>query len=99
MICKVCGSVMLERLFEIIWNRFPDWMFYEGLYRDQNSLKARLQREIMEHRALLDAIAKRNANLAEQLTVSHIKGTKEDLIEVFEIAGHIIGDKEQQMGL
>jgi DNA-binding GntR family transcriptional regulator len=98
-ICKACGSEMLERLCEIIWNRFPDWMLYEGLYRHPKSLKLRLEREIKEHRALLDAIAERNVNLAEQLSASHIKGTKEDLIEVFEITSHIIEEKQQQMGL
>jgi DNA-binding GntR family transcriptional regulator len=99
MICNACESAMLERLIEIVWNRFPDWMFYEGLYRQQDSLKPRLQREIKEHWALLDAIAKRNVNLAEQLSVSHIKGTKEDLIEVIEINRHILEEKQQQMGL
>jgi DNA-binding GntR family transcriptional regulator len=48
---------------------------------------------------LLDAIAERNVNLAEQLSASHIKGTKEDLIEVFEITSHIIEDMQQQVGL
>jgi DNA-binding GntR family transcriptional regulator len=99
MICKACGSEMLERLCGIVWNRFPDWMLYEGLYRHPKSLKPRLQREIKEHRGLLDAIAERNVNLAEQLSASHIKGTKEDLIEVFEITSHIIEDMQQQMGL
>jgi DNA-binding GntR family transcriptional regulator len=99
MICKACGSEMLERLCEIIWNRFPDWMLYEGLYRHPKSLNPRLEREIKEHRGLLDAITERNVNLAEQLSASHIKGTKEDLIEVFEITSHIIEEKQQQMGL
>jgi DNA-binding GntR family transcriptional regulator len=99
MICKACGSDTVERLYEIVWNRFPDWMFYEGLYRQPTSLKLRLQREIKEHRALLDAITKRNVNLAEQLSVNHIKGTKEDLMEVFEITRNILDEKQQQMGL
>lgn len=47
-ICKACGSEFHERLCPIIWNRFPDWMLYEGLYRHPKSLKPRLQREIME---------------------------------------------------
>jgi DNA-binding GntR family transcriptional regulator len=99
MICKACGSTILERLHEIIWNRFPDWMFYEGLYRQPHSLKPRLQREDEQHRALLDSITKREVNLAEQIAVSHIKGTKEDLLEVFEISNRILEEKQQQMGL
>lgn len=99
MICKSCQSAILERMFEILWNGFPDWMLYEGLYRRQDSLRRRLQREIEEHRALVDAIAKRNAILAAQLSTSHIEGTKEDLIEVFEISRHVLEEKQQRMGL
>ncbi len=99
MICKACGSEILERLCEIVWNRFPDWMFYEGLYRDPNSLKPRLQRENKEHRALLDAIAKRNVDLAEQISVDHIKGMKEDLKEVFQISSRVLEEKQKQMRL
>jgi len=99
MICKACGIEMLERLCEIIWNRFPDWMFYEGLYRDPNSLRPRLQRENKEHRALLNAIAKRNIELAERISVDHIKGMKEDLKEVFEISSQVLEEKQQQIGL
>jgi len=99
MICKACGSATLCRLHEIIWNRFPDWMFYEGLYRHPNSLKPRLQREMKEHRALLDAIAKRNVDLVGEIATNHIKSTKEDLIEVFEISSHILEEKQLQMGL
>ena len=99
MICKGCGSATLTRLHEIIWNRFPDWMFYEGLYRHPASLQPRLQREIKEHQSLLDAIAKRNVDLASEIATNHIKGTKEDLIEVFKISRHILDEKQQQMGL
>ena len=99
MICKACGSATLERLHEIIWNKFPDWMFYEGLYRQPKSLKSRLQRENKQHRALLDAITNREVNLAQQIAVSHIKGMKEDLMEVFEISNRILEEKQQQMGL
>jgi DNA-binding GntR family transcriptional regulator len=99
LICKSCRSATLCRLHEIIWNRFPDWMFYEGLYRHPASLQPRLQREIKEHRTLLDAIAKRNINLAGEIATNHIKGTKEDLIEVFEISRHTLEEKQLQMGL
>lgn len=98
-ISKKCGSSTLKRLHEIVWNKFPDWMLYEGLYRDPSSLTPRLQREIEEHRALLDAIANGNVKLAKQISISHIKVMKEDLIEVFEISGQVLEEKQEQMGL
>jgi DNA-binding GntR family transcriptional regulator len=94
-----CGSATLRRLHEIVWNKYPDWMLYEGLYRAPNSLTPRLELEIEEHRALLDAIANRNVILAKQITTSHIRVMKKDLIEVFEISSQILEEKQQQMGL
>jgi DNA-binding GntR family transcriptional regulator len=99
MICRACGSATLSRLVEIVWNRFPDWMFYEGLYRHPASLQTRLHREIEEHRALLDAIANKQVDLARQVAASHIRGTKEDLIEIFKVSRQILDEKQQQMGL
>jgi len=98
-ICITCGSGTLKRLHKIVWDRFPEWMFYEGLYRKPDTLKSRLRREITEHRAMLNAISKGNVDRAEQISISHIKGMKEDLLEVFEIPSHIIEEKQQQMGL
>ncbi len=99
MICTTCGSGTLKRLHKIVWNKFPDWMFYEGLYRKPDTLKSVLHREITEHRGLLNAISKGGVDRAEQISISHIKGMKEDLMEVFEIPSHIIEEKQQQMGL
>jgi DNA-binding GntR family transcriptional regulator len=99
MICTTCGSGTLKRLHKIVWGRFPDWLFYEGLHRQPDTLKSRLQREIKEHRALLNAISNGDVDRAEQISISHIVGMKGDLLEVFEIPSHIIEEKQQQMGL
>ena len=90
----------LERLYEIVWNRFPDWMFYEGLYKDPDTIKKRLSREIDEHKRILDSITTRNAKLAEKLSRDHIKAfMKDDLIEVFNMPGKVLDEMEKQMGL
>jgi DNA-binding GntR family transcriptional regulator len=98
-ISQASGSVSLKRLTEILWNRFPFWMLYEGLHHQPRTLKRILEREIKEHRALLNAIANRDVNLIEQISASHIKGMKDDLKEVFGISSHILEEKQQQMGL
>ncbi len=98
MISEICGSTTLNRMHEIMWNRFPDWMLYEGLHRQRYTLKPRLQREIEEHRALLDALRMKNIDLAVELSKQHIIGTKDDLIEIFEISNEYIEEKRQQWG-
>ncbi len=100
MICKVCGNSLLERLYEIVWNRFPDWMFYEGLHRQPNTLKQRLDRENNEHWQMLKVIGTRDADLAGRLYSDHIKlFMKEDLIEVFRIPIQLLEEKQRQMGI
>ena len=98
-ISQASGSISLKRLTEILWNRFPFWMLYEGLHHQPRTLKPILEREIKEHRALLNAIANRDVNLVEQISASHIKGMKDDLKEIFGISSHILEEKQQQMGL
>ncbi len=98
-ISQASGSISLKRLTEILWNRFPFWMLYEGLHHQPRTLKPILEREIKEHRALLDAIANRDVSLVEQISASHIKGMKDDLKEVFGFSSHILEEKQQQMGL
>ena len=94
-----CGSTTLKRLHEIVWNKYPDWMLYEGLYKDPNTLTPRLKLEIDEHRALMDAISNRDVSLAKQSITNHIKIMKKDLIEVFNISGQVLEEKQLQMGL
>ena len=90
----------LERLYEIVWNRFPDWMFYEGLYKDPETITKRLSQEIEEHKRIFDSIATHNANLAERLSTDHIKiFMKDDLIEVFNMPSKVLDEMEKQMGL
>lgn len=98
-ISRCCGSSTLRRLHEIVWNKYPGWMLYEGLYKDPNTLDPRLELEIDEHRQLLNAISKGDANLAKEIVTNHIQIMKRDLIEVFNISGEIIEEKQQLMGL
>jgi len=98
-ISKASESGALKRHLEIIWNRFPDWMLYEGLHRQLTKLENRFQREIEEHQALLEAFAERNISLAEQISQKHIEGTKQDLIDIFEVSSKTIEGKKRLMGL
>jgi DNA-binding GntR family transcriptional regulator len=94
------GFGTLQRLSEIVWNRFPDWMFYEGLHKDPDTITERLSREIEEHKRIFDSIATHNANLAEKLSRDHITAfMKDDLTEVFNLPGKVLDEMEKQMGI
>lgn len=98
-ISRCCGSSTLRRLHEIVWNKYPDWMLYEGLYRDPETLKPRLQLEIDEHRGLMEAISNRDGNRAKQIVSEHIMIMKRDLVELFNVSEEIIEEKQKLMGL
>jgi len=90
----------LERLSEIVWNRFSDWMFYEGLYKEPDTITKRFARENKEHREILESIINQNAQLAKDLSIDHIRAfMKDDLMEVFNIPGEVLDEMEKQMGL
>ncbi len=90
----------LERLSEIVWNRFPDWMFYEGLYKEPDTITKRFARENKDHREILESIINQNAQLAKDLSIDHIRAfMKDDLMEVFNIPGEVLDEMEKQMGL
>jgi DNA-binding GntR family transcriptional regulator len=94
------GNGTLGRFYELMWNKFPDWMFYEGLYKDPDTLTIRLSREYEEHKVILDSISTHNADLAERLSSNHIKAfMRDDLIEVFNIPREFLEERERQMGL
>ena len=48
---------------------------------------ARLSRSIQEHKAIFDAIASGNAELAEELTTQHIIRAKNNMMARFEYHG------------
>ena len=98
-ISESAGFKTLERLSEIVWNRFPDWMFYEGLYKEPDSITKRFTREDKEHREILKSIINQNPQLAMDLSKDHIKAfMKEDLMDVFNIPGDVLDKMEKQMG-
>ncbi len=99
-ISESAGFKTLERLSEIVWNRFPDWMFYEGLYKEPDTITKRFARENKEHREILESIINQNAELAKDLSKDHIRAfMKDDLMEVFNIPGDVLDEMEKQMGL
>ena len=95
-----CGSRTLRRLYELVWNRYPDWMFYEGLPREPEALPMRLEVENREHRELRDAIIAGDFELAEQISLHHVRTLMdEDRAQVLGISEEILADRVRRMGL
>jgi len=98
MICEECGSPLLERLYEMVWNRFPDWMLYEGVFRKPETRELRLDREIAKHRQLLAVLASRDGDLAEKLASEHISGFfKEDVVDLLGIPAEVLEEARREL--
>jgi DNA-binding GntR family transcriptional regulator len=81
-ICQASGRQYLVRLLEMLWRWFPSVMLYEGAFRQEELLPARMDREVREHRAILEALERRDAQQAEEETRRHIQNLSQELTEV-----------------
>ena len=79
-IVAIGGNAMLNRLYEMVMNSFPDWMLYEYMFRHTDLLEQSLADEYREHMALVEAIEASNPDLAERRAVAHIRNLGVELV-------------------
>jgi len=89
-ICRASGRQYLVRLLEALWSWFPSVMLYEGMLRQKELLPARLEREMQEHWAILEALERRDAQLDEEETRRHIRNLSQELTEVLGIPKEVV---------
>ena len=92
MISDECGIPLLARLYEMVWNRFPDWMVYEGMFREPETRELRLDREVTEHRQLLAVLASRDENLAEKMASEHVENFSREVTELLGVSAEVLAD-------
>jgi DNA-binding GntR family transcriptional regulator len=78
-IFSMCKSPLLERIYIVTANKFPDWMLYEAMFHHPDALAESLQLEQEQHRTILDAISKRNPQMASRASRDHIHTLGKDL--------------------
>lgn len=95
-VVKASRDGLLLRLYEIVANSFPDWMLYEAMFRHPELLTCSLAEEHAEHRALLEALARHDANEASQAALKHVLHMGRNLESLLGIPG--AGLREQEAG-
>jgi DNA-binding GntR family transcriptional regulator len=93
-IYRACGRQYLIRLIELLWKLFPSVMLYEGMLRQIELLPDRLEREVSEHKIILSALEKRDAEMAENVTRQHIRNLSQELTEVLGIPQDVVHSLE-----
>jgi hypothetical protein len=72
-------------------------MLYESMFRHPELLQSSLEGEYLEHRAVADAIARRDSDQAAAKIVEHIHNLGKELELFLGISGEIIHEKERQI--
>jgi DNA-binding GntR family transcriptional regulator len=96
-IVEAAGSQLLIKLYEMTTNAFPDWMLYEYMFRHPELLQASLAREFSEHKAIITALAGKNAESASSQVAIHIKNQWHDLKTYLDISDDSILEIENQI--
>jgi DNA-binding GntR family transcriptional regulator len=95
-IITMCDSPLLERVYTMASNKFPDWMLYEAMFHHPDALADSLHLEQEQHRAILEAIAGRDPQAANCAARDHILTLGKDLETYLTIPRALIKQKELQ---
>jgi DNA-binding GntR family transcriptional regulator len=90
-------SPNLSRLLEWVNNRFPDWMIYEGMQRQPDRLKGRLEREDQQHRQLLELLAAGEADQAEWAAARHVSEVADEIVTLLKVPAETLEQARQQL--
>jgi DNA-binding GntR family transcriptional regulator len=97
-IIAIGKNAMMNRLYEMVMNAFPDWMLYEYLFRHKDLLEESLSMEYQEHMALVKAIEIGDADQAEQEAVAHIRNIGEELVTFLGIPHEVLESMARLFG-
>jgi len=88
-------SPLLNKLYEMATNSFPDWMLYEYMFRHPELLQISLKREYLEHKAIIDALANNDSQEASLQVTNHIRNLGNEIEMYLDISGESIREIEK----
>lgn len=96
-IADASGNDLLVKLYAVVANAFPDWLLYEALFRNPELLAGSVSQTHDEHTAILDALAKGDADKAVQASIEHVMDSGKWLQEYLNIPEKMLREKEKQV--
>ena len=96
-IAEASGNALLAQLNRVALNKFSDWMLYEPMFRQPEPAPGITEQEYSAHRALVDAIAAHDVDLAERRAKDHLQLVSEDLVELLQIPASLLREKEREI--
>lgn len=96
-IADASGNDLLVKLYAVVANAFPDWLLYEALYRKPELLAGSVAQTHDEHVAILDALAKGDAEKTVKASIEHVMDSGKWLEDYLNIPAKLLREKEQQV--
>ncbi len=95
-IVEAGGNKLLARIYSDVLRAFPDWMLYEHLYRRPELLEASIREEHREHRLIVEALVKGDAEAAVSRTLEHIVARGRELEQYLGVSREALRSREAQ---
>jgi len=96
-IAEASGNDLLIKLYAVAANAFPDWLLYEALYRKPELLAGSVAQTHEEHTAIVNALAKHDAEKAVRASIEHVLDSGKWLEEYLNIPAELLREKEKQV--
>jgi DNA-binding GntR family transcriptional regulator len=96
-IVAASGNRLLSRLYELVINRFPDWMMYRGLVEQPELRRSALGRDFEEHQVLIELITSHEADAASRQAMKHMHGVGEELVTWTGVSANLLRERERQI--
>ena len=96
-IADASGNALLAQLYQVASLKFPDWMLYERMYHQREPVPRMPEQTDIDHRALVDAVAAQDSDLAERRARDHLKNVSEELVERLQIPAGLLREKEREL--
>ena len=96
-IAAATGNQLLARLYKLVVNRFPDWMMYGDLVEQPEVRRNALQRDLEEHRVLVELIASHKADAAARQAMEHMQHVGEELVAWAGVPEAMLKEEERQI--
>jgi DNA-binding GntR family transcriptional regulator len=96
-IAEASGNALLAQLHGVALNKFPDWLLYERMFHQREPVPRMPEQSNRDHRALVDAVAAHNPDLAERRARDHLQHVGEELAEMLQIPASLLREKELEL--
>ncbi|MEW6401075.1 MAG: GntR family transcriptional regulator [Chloroflexota bacterium] len=96
-LAEASGNNLLIKLYGVVANAFPDWLLYEALFRKPELLADSMAATDHEHKAIVDALKKRDGDRAAQKSIEHLMESGKWLVEYLNVPAGLLREKEEQV--